>query len=154
MIWYLWPLVSLCRSIRNEAHSFLSLHLMSFLFFFLIIFLTYFMFECSICMYTFIPEEGTRSHYRWLWADMWLLEIELRPSGRAASALNCRAISPAPLMSSLSYDSFSCCSCFPCCWQFWGIPVQYLHFLLHLLHLLISVCTHICVCVCVCVGVS
>jgi hypothetical protein len=41
------------------------------------------------------PEEGIRSHYRWLWAAMWLLGIELRISGRAASALNLWAISPA-----------------------------------------------------------
>ena len=40
--------------------------------------------ECSACM----PEEGTRSHYRWLWATMWLPGIELRTSGRA------RVISP------------------------------------------------------------
>jgi hypothetical protein len=36
------------------------------------------------------PEEGIRSHYRWL------LEIELRISGRRVSALNHGAISPAP----------------------------------------------------------
>ena len=30
------------------------------------------------------PEGGIESHYRWLW----LLEIELRTSGRAVSALN------------------------------------------------------------------
>jgi hypothetical protein len=42
------------------------------------------------------PEEGTRSHYRWLWATMWLLGIELRTSGRAVGALNRWAISPAP----------------------------------------------------------
>jgi hypothetical protein len=30
---------------------------------------------------------------------MWLLGIKLRTSGRRASALNCRAISPAPLHS-------------------------------------------------------
>ena len=34
------------------------------------------------------PEEGIRSHYRWLWAILWLLEIELRISGRTASVLN------------------------------------------------------------------
>jgi hypothetical protein len=34
----------------------------------------------STCM----PEEGARSHYRWLWATMWLLRIKLRTSGRAA----------------------------------------------------------------------
>ena len=26
--------------------------------------------ECSICMYTCMPEEGIRSHYRWLWATL------------------------------------------------------------------------------------
>jgi hypothetical protein len=41
------------------------------------------------------PEEGIRSRYRWLWATMWLLGIELRISGRAVSALNLWAISPA-----------------------------------------------------------
>jgi hypothetical protein len=41
------------------------------------------------------PEEGTRPHYRWLWATMRLLEIELRTSGRAVGALNLWAISPA-----------------------------------------------------------
>ena len=34
-------------------------------------------------------------HYRWLWAIMWFLGIELRIYGRAVSALNCWAISPA-----------------------------------------------------------
>jgi hypothetical protein len=43
------------------------------------------------------PEEGIRSHYRWLWATMWLLGIELRTSWRTVSALNHWAISPAPL---------------------------------------------------------
>jgi hypothetical protein len=42
------------------------------------------------------PEEGIRSHYRWLWATMLLLGIELRTSGRAVSAPNLCAISPAP----------------------------------------------------------
>jgi hypothetical protein len=41
------------------------------------------------------PEEGIRPYYRWLWAPMWLLGIKLRSSGRAVSALNCWAISPA-----------------------------------------------------------
>jgi len=41
------------------------------------------------------PEEGIGSHYRWLWATMWLLGIELRSFGRAVSALNHWAISPA-----------------------------------------------------------
>ena len=41
-------------------------------------------------------EESKRSHYRWLWATMQVLGIELRTSGRAASAINHWAISPAP----------------------------------------------------------
>jgi hypothetical protein len=42
-------------------------------------------------------EEGIESHYRWLWATMWLLGFELRTSGRVVSALNCWAISPAQI---------------------------------------------------------
>ena len=38
------------------------------------------------------PEEGTRSYYRWLWATMWLLGIELGTS-RRVSVLNRWAIS-------------------------------------------------------------
>lgn len=41
------------------------------------------------------PEKDIESHYRWLWAIMWLLGIELRTSGRTVSALNDGAISPA-----------------------------------------------------------
>ena len=53
--------------------------------------------QYSACM----PEEGTRSHYRWLWATMWLLGIELRTFGRAGSALNHWAISPVPYHSTI-----------------------------------------------------
>ena len=42
------------------------------------------------------PEEGIESHYRWLWATMWLLGTELRISEGTISGLNCWAISPAP----------------------------------------------------------
>jgi hypothetical protein len=41
------------------------------------------------------PEEGTESHYRWMRATMWLLGFELKTSGRAVSAVNHWAISPA-----------------------------------------------------------
>ena len=41
------------------------------------------------------PEEGIGSHYRWLWATMWLLGIELRTLWRAVSAPNRWAFSPA-----------------------------------------------------------
>jgi hypothetical protein len=52
-----------------------------------------------LCMSTMLrssntPVEGIRFYYRWLWATMELLGIELRTSGRAVSALNCWAISP------------------------------------------------------------
>ena len=42
------------------------------------------------------PEEGIRSHYRWMWATMWLLGVELRTSRKAVSILHHWAISPAP----------------------------------------------------------
>ena len=58
----------------------------------------FYVYECSICMYTCVPEEGIRSHYRWLWASMWLSEIELRTFQRA---LNYWAISPALKITSL-----------------------------------------------------
>ena len=44
-----------------------------------------FMNECSICIYTCVPTEGIRFHYRWLWATTWLLGIELRTFRRAVS---------------------------------------------------------------------
>ena len=34
------------------------------------------------------PEDGIGSHYRWLQTTMWLLVIDLRSSGRVASAFN------------------------------------------------------------------
>ena len=48
-------------------------------------------------MFTQTPEEGIRSHYRWLWATLLKLGIELRMSGGAASSLSGWTISPAPL---------------------------------------------------------
>jgi hypothetical protein len=44
-----------------------------------------------------MAEDSIRSRYRWLWATMWLLGIELRTSGRVDSALNWWAMSPAPI---------------------------------------------------------
>ena len=49
-------------------------------------------------------EEGIGSHYRWLWATMWLVRIELRAFGRAVSALNCWAISPAPIFENFYFN--------------------------------------------------
>jgi len=63
--------------------------------FFLNIYLFY------VCEYTVSIFMHTRRGYqilfRWLWATMWLLGFELRTSGRAVSALNHWAISPALL---------------------------------------------------------
>ena len=67
-----------------------------------------FVFECSNWMDTCMPEEGIRSRYRWLWATIWVLGIELRTSGRAASALNRWAISPAPLFLIFFKTGFLC----------------------------------------------
>jgi hypothetical protein len=55
----------------------------------------YFIYMSILSLSSDTPEEGVRSHYRWLWATMWLLGIELRTSGRAVSVLNHWAISPA-----------------------------------------------------------
>lgn len=38
----------------------------------------FYVYECSICMYTCTPEKGTRSRYRLCEPPMWLLGIELR----------------------------------------------------------------------------
>lgn len=48
----------------------------------------YFIYDCSVCMYACMLEEGIRFHYKWLFAAMWLLRIEFRTSERAGSALN------------------------------------------------------------------
>jgi len=93
----LWAASASSSSLEN------TVHILTILFFFLKI---YFMYECSICMYTCVPEEGIRSHYRWLWATMWLLGIELRTSVRAASSLNRWAISPAPSPNLLFFSDF------------------------------------------------
>ena len=67
-----------------------------FLFLFCFFYIYLLCIQYSVYMYACRPEEGTRSHYRWLWATMWLLGIELRTFGRAGNALNLWAISPAP----------------------------------------------------------
>ena len=81
------------------------------------------------------PEEGIRSHYKWLWATMWVLRIEFRTSGRAVSALNHWDISPAPtiisdlcfsVMASWSWKSQMCCQGNCGCWEGegWEVPRQ------------------------------
>ena len=39
-------------------------------------------------------QDSIRSHYRWLWATIWLWGVELKTSGRAVGTLNHWAISP------------------------------------------------------------
>jgi hypothetical protein len=51
------------------------------------------------------PEEGVRSHYKWLWATIWLLGFELRTFGRAVSVLTRWAISPAPQIFIMQFSS-------------------------------------------------
>ena len=86
----------------------------TFLFVFLKKIYLFYVYECSICMYTCVPEEGIGSHYRWLWATMWLLGIELMTSGRARSALNhwvlVSGLAPNPLTIHLGdSDLHTCC---------------------------------------------
>ena len=64
--------------------------LFSFLSFYL--FIVYTVFYLHVCLH------ARRGHYRWLWATMWLLGIELRTFGRAGNALNRWAISPAQFL--------------------------------------------------------
>ena len=90
MMFYTWCELrdQTSRHIMNKYNKFL------FSFFFLKFICLIYMSILSLSSDT--PEEGIWSHYRWLWASMWLLGIELRTSGRAVSASNCWAISPAP----------------------------------------------------------
>ena len=62
----------------------------------------YFIYVNTLSLSSDTPEEGIGSHCRWLWATMWLLGIEFRTFGRAASALNCWAISPVPVFGFLT----------------------------------------------------
>lgn len=48
---------------RTKITSILSFFFLFLKAIFLMIYL-YYVYKCSICMYTFMPEEGIRSHYR------------------------------------------------------------------------------------------
>lgn len=56
--------------------------------------------DASIYVYICAPEGAQEYHCRWLEIAMWALGIQLRNSGKAASAPNHGAISPAPICSS------------------------------------------------------
>lgn len=64
----------------------------------------YTVFFLHVC---YTQKEGTRSHYRGLWATMWLMRIELTISGSAASTLNFWAISPALHVDITPWSNFS-----------------------------------------------
>jgi hypothetical protein len=79
------------------------------LFFFLKIDLViYFIYVSTLTLSSDTPEVGIISHYRWLWAIMWLLGTELRTSGRPVSALINWAISPASLVPILLHINKLC----------------------------------------------
>jgi hypothetical protein len=63
-------------------------------------------------LFSCASEEGIRSHYRWSWATMCLLGIELRTSGRETTALNCWAISPASVTFTIYLHIL---------WEFWCV---------------------------------
>ena len=54
----------------------------------------FYVYEYTVAIFRH-TRKGIGFHYRWLWAIMWLLGIELRTCGRAVSAPNHWAISPA-----------------------------------------------------------
>ena len=60
---------------------------------FFVRFISYMWVHCR-CLQTHL-KRALDPHYRWLWATMWWLGIELRTSGRTVSALYHWAISPA-----------------------------------------------------------
>lgn len=69
--------------------------------------LIYFMSEYSIFTYTYMPEEGVKSHCRCLSATIWFLGVELKNSRRSASALNLWTTSIALPATFLLYPSLS-----------------------------------------------
>jgi len=81
----------------------------------------YFMYVSTPSLSSDTPEEGIGSHYRRLWATMWLLGFELRASGRAVSALNHWAISAAPhtlyFLLFCFFEIGSCCIGFGLTWN-------------------------------------
>jgi hypothetical protein len=84
------PWWMLCSCITFYRPNFFS-----FLFYFLKIYLFISCMWVHCCYLQTHQKRALDPHYRWLWATMWLLGIELRTSGRAVSVLNHWAISPA-----------------------------------------------------------
>lgn len=58
---------------------------------------------CRMCAYE--PEKGTKSHYRWLSATMWLLGMDPQALCKINNrALNCLANSPSLIYLTFKYD--------------------------------------------------
>ena len=93
-------------------------HLKFYGFFFKDLSIYFYVYDCSIRMYIKMPEEGTRSHYRWYWATMWLLGIELTTSGREATRKHydnlyrSPGLTAMPSVTSVSWQS-TCLRCIP-----------------------------------------
>ena len=80
--------------------------------FFYFIYVNYLIYLHTLSLSSDTPEESIGSHYRWLWATISLLGVELRTSGRAVSALNRWAISPAQhVLISFLYICLCACVC-------------------------------------------
>jgi hypothetical protein len=78
------PPVSIKAALSSYYFCFdLNYFLFFFKVFFLRILFIYFMWMITLSISSDTSEKGIRSHYRWLWATMWLLIIELRTSGRS-----------------------------------------------------------------------
>jgi hypothetical protein len=111
-----------CRRYGNKTQNCIT-----FVYFFKDLFI-YFMYMSTLSLSSGTPEEGIGSHYRWLWATMWLLGIELRTSGKAGRALDyCWATSPAHICLFLVILLFIYMSVLPayksvyylCAWCLW-----------------------------------
>jgi hypothetical protein len=77
------PFMSVCLSVCLSAHPWLQLP-----FFFFNIYLFYLcQFTVTIFKHTRNPNQGFWFHYKWLWASMWLLGIELRTPRRVVIVL-------------------------------------------------------------------
>ena len=88
VIFILWsPSIFLTLLVKAPIFSFGSF-IFSFLLFPFPRDLIIYVFECNACMYAWMPEESRVSHYRWLWAAMWFLGIELMSSAGTDSVLN------------------------------------------------------------------
>jgi hypothetical protein len=81
-------------------------NLVKFIYSLIYLFKIYYIYMSTLYLSLGTTEKGIRSHYRCLWATMWLLGIELRTSGRAVNVLNCWAITPAPIFNFMLSFSF------------------------------------------------